>query len=50
MGNIILFIITMVILVLMIYFIYKATNESNSLAEKLSYFLLAIIDIILLSI
>lgn len=48
MGNVILFIITMIILVLMIYFIYKATNKSNSLAEKLSYFILAIIDIIVL--
>lgn len=50
MGNIILFIITMTILLLMIYFIYKATNKSNSLAETISYLVLAIIDITLLGI
>ena len=50
MGNIILFIITMTILLLMIYFIYKATNKSNSIAETISYLVLAIIDITLLGI
>lgn len=50
MGNIILFTITMAIGVLIIYFIYKATNKSNSLVETISYLVLAIIDITLLGI
>lgn len=50
MGNVILYIITMAILLLMIYFIYKATNKSNSLAEIISYLVLAVIDITLLGI
>lgn len=50
MGNIILFIITMTIIVLMLYFIYKAFNKSNSVIETISYLILAIIDITLLGI
>ena len=44
MGNIILFIITLTIISLTLYFIYKSTEKSNSLVEKISYIALAIVD------
>ena len=44
MGNIILFIITLTIISLTLYFIYKSTEKSNSLVEKISYIVLAIVD------
>lgn len=50
MGNIILFTITMTTVVFMIYFIYKATNKSNSLTETISYLVLFVIDITLVGI
>jgi len=50
MGNVILFLITMGIIALIIYFIYKATNKNNTPAETISYFVLAIISIIFIGI
>lgn len=44
MGNIILFIITLTIICLTLYFIYKSTEKSNSLVEKISYIILATVD------
>ena len=44
MGNVILFIITLTIISLTLYFIYKSTEKSNSLVEKISYIVLAIVD------
>ena len=44
MGNIILFLITITIMGLSLYFIYSASKKSNSLAEKISYIILAIVD------
>ena len=38
MGNIILFIITLTIISLTLYFIYKSTEKSNSLVEKIRLF------------
>ena len=44
MGNVILFIITLTIISLTLYFIYKSTEKSNSLVERISYIVLAIVD------
>lgn len=44
MGNIILFIITTIIIILSLYFIYRSVKKSNSLAEKICYIILAIVD------
>lgn len=44
MGNVILFIITLTIISLTLYFIYKSTEKSNGLIEKISYIVLAVVD------
>lgn len=50
MGNIILFIMTMAVIVLMLYFIYKAFDKSSNMVERISYVVLAIIDVTLFGI
>lgn len=50
MENIVLFIITMIALISIIYIIYRANKEGNSRYEKISYFILALTEIIILTI
>lgn len=50
MGNIILFLISVIIFGLIIYFVYKSTKKSNSLLEEISYIILAIVSATILMI
>lgn len=44
MGNVILFIITMIIIGLTLYFIGRSMRKSNDLVEKICYIVLAVVN------